>query len=327
MTKSLIPFLALFIHLQATMSQAQDLDLSKDTPFFQKQAQAYQLWLDQSGLGSVLRVHLTEVQPTGLALYLEFQYHNIDSIGVAWKTLKRKFDAERASTLEQTLFYKMVFLMDVPDTLANVQLYNTYDPAGTTLFFRGIFFDGKKVQVDSSGSRAADASFTIQLKDFKGLTKAAKEPVNANISKSIVYQRIFSFAKRRYANKIQADRKPRLEVRDSLETLRFEVKDLTREVLTDAEQPSWCKFLKKWGITDCNWVKREMLAFLVDYKETAPGTFFISITIDGKVGSGYYAKIRDNAYRTMDADFKPYLEKYAEKFRLEVRNYLLTGRP
>ena len=112
-----------------------------------------------------------------------------------------------------------------------------------------------------------------------------------------------------------------------LETLRFEIKDLDREVLTDAEQPYWCQLIKKMGFADCNWVRREMLAFKVTHKTLPTGGFRLGITIDGKVGSGYYDKIRDNAYKPMTTDFNDYLERYAERFRLELRNYLLTGRP
>lgn len=231
---------------------AQNEDLTKSTPFFQQQTQEYQRWLDQSGIGAVLRVQLIEPRPRELPLYLAFRYKNIDSIGVAWKTLKRRFDAANPTTLEQALFYKMVFLMEVPDTLANIQIYNTYEPAGVTLFFRGIYFDGKKVVVDSSGSKAAEASFPISLGDLRPFFRGTTEQLKARISKRVVFQRIYRFAKQRYESKSQPYRKPRVEVRDSFDVLRFEVKDLSREVLSDAEQPYWCNLLRKWKISDCN---------------------------------------------------------------------------
>lgn len=307
----------------AAMAQIEDLTQSK--AFFQQQAQEYQRWLDQSGLGTVLRVHLVDPRPQELPIYLAFRYQKIDSSIVAWRALKSKFEASQPNSLEAELFYKLVYLMEVPDSLANVQIYNTYDPAGTTLFFRGIYHDGKGVRVDSSGSMA-DASFSLQLQDFKGLAKASVEEQRARLSKGLVFQRIYRYAQQRYLSKKQTYRTPRMELRDSLEILRFDIKDLDREVLSDAEQPYWCQLIKKLGFADCNWVRREMLAFKISYKVLPTGGFRLGITIDGKVGSGYYDKIRDNAYKPMTTDFNEYLERYAEKFRLELRNYLLTGK-
>lgn len=325
MQKLLLTLITLFsLHLMSKAQAQEDLTLHRD--FFRQQALEYQRWLDETGLGTVLKVHLIEPRPQELPLYLGFRNQRIDSIVVAWRTLKSKFDAQQPNSLEAELFYRLTYLMEVPDSVANVQIYNTYDPAGTTLFFRGIFHNGAGIKVDSSGSKA-DASFTLTLQDFRGLQKAKVEEQRARLSKPVIFQRIYKYAQQRYGRKNQPMRKPRLELRDSLETLRFEIKDLDREVLTDAEQPYWCQLIKKMGFADCNWVRREMLAFKVTHKTLPTGGFRLGITIDGKVGSGYYDKIRDNAYKPMTTDFNDYLERYAERFRLELRNYLLTGRP
>jgi hypothetical protein len=354
MKKLILNLLSIVLLFSVWHCAAQNEDLTQSTTFFQQQAQEYQHWLDQSGIGAVLRLQVIEPRPQELPLYLAFRYKNIDSIKVAWKTLKRQFDAANATTLEHALFYKLIFLMEVPDTLANIQIYNSYEPDGVILFFRGIYFDGKKVVVDSSGSRAAEtslsitlgelrpffkgttnstnskadeASFLLRLEELKPFFKGTTEQLKAQFSKRAVFYRIYQFAKQRYESKYQPYRKPRVEVRDSFDLLRFEVKDLSREVLTDADQPYWCNLLRRWKISDCNWVKREMLTFLVDYKESAPGIFRIGINIDGKVGSGYYEQIRDNGYRPMDEDFKTYLDNYAKKICLEVYHYLLSVKP
>ncbi len=53
---------------------AQSEDLEKDLPFFKQQEGTYQRWLDQAGLGQVLRVHGTQIEQNRLSLYLGFRY-------------------------------------------------------------------------------------------------------------------------------------------------------------------------------------------------------------------------------------------------------------
>lgn len=324
-------FLFLCIAIRANVSFAQPTHTSSDsiveyTDFFKGQALEYQKWLDQSGLGNVLKVQQVDPRPGELPLYLGFHYQEVDSIQVAWDALKTKFDKERPTTLEQELFYKMVYFMEVPDSVANVQIYHTYDVNKPVLFFRGIYSQNGQILVDTGTAKGSEAGFSLSIEDFDGLQDVAREVVNYRLAKKELFGQIVDFARLKYRKQSFNNGGPKMEIRDSLETLRFEVKDLKREVLTDAEQPFWCEIAQRlWG-SDCDWMKREMLGFTIVHTQKEVGKIQLGITIDGKVGSGYYKKIRDNGYRPMEVDFNSYLERYAEKFRLQLRQYLITGK-
>lgn len=140
--------------LAFSFATAQVEGLVKDAGFFNQQKDTYQRWLDHSGLGEVLHVEELKVEEERLSLYLGFPYSDIDSIVRAWEALKREFEMESPLSLEQQLFYKAVNLMEVRQSLVDVQVYDTYDLRREPLFFRGIYFDEGRVKVEESNPRA-----------------------------------------------------------------------------------------------------------------------------------------------------------------------------
>ncbi|MDX1943595.1 MAG: hypothetical protein SFU99_23715 [Saprospiraceae bacterium] len=321
------PIIAFFIFslLAATALHAQIEDLTKDSEFFEKQKIEYQRWLDHSGLGSTLKVHAIEVKPQQLSLYLAFPYQDIDSIMVAWRTLKSAFEKERPLTLEQELFYKMVHLMEVRQSLANVQIYDTYDLRKEPLFSRAIYFKNDSVNVDASNPKSKIREVNIKPDDFSDMRRMSVQSFNQKFNRKMVYDKIHTYAKQKYERKTCDQRNPQLRLLESDGILRFEIIDLCREVLTDEANPLLCKILRKVGY-DCNWVKRELLTFTVIQRETSTG-FQLSIEIDGKYGSGFYENVRRGGYLSMEIDFDDYLERYADQFKEEIRRLLTNGKP
>ena len=102
-----------------------------------------------------------------------------------------------------------------------------------------------------------------------------------------------------------------------MDVLRFRATDLCREVLTDAANPTLAKILNNFGL-GVNWVKREKLDILIAYEELPKG-FKLTITIDGKYGSGLYNQVGRGGYYSMEGDFDEYLENYADAFKELVR--------
>lgn len=67
-------------------------DLRNDKPFFEREIQTYQRWLDDSGFGDVLQYREMEIKEKELTVYLEFKYEEVDSIVRAWEALKVEFE-------------------------------------------------------------------------------------------------------------------------------------------------------------------------------------------------------------------------------------------
>lgn len=311
------PLLVGALLLAPLLTFAQTEDLQQDSAFFREQSQLYQRWLDHAGFGKVLKVHSVEVKPRQLSLYLAFHATDIDTLSAAWEKLKEDYERVGVVTLEQELFYKMTNLLDVPQTMANVQIYDTYDLSRPTLFFRGIKFQDGSVQVDSSGHKTETREISFSPTDFRNMKSMQVQQFQQRYDRSVVYDKILRCARQRFEVKRCEDRNPRVVVLEKSNVLRFEVLDLCREVLIDEANPTLCQVLRGVGYP-CNWVKRELLIFTVSHQPT-PAGFQLKIELDGKYGSGMYSQVRRGGYLNMEIDFKTYLERYADIFREYLR--------
>jgi hypothetical protein len=324
---SLLPFLAIFVlGIVPSALSAQSADLSRDVDFFRQQEKVYQRWLDQSGLGRVLKVHTTEVDQNKLSLYLAFRYQDLDSIQAGWESLKTAFEVTRPVSLERELFGKMLHFMQVPQEQALVQLYNTYDVTKPELFFRGIYFDAGEgtVKVSENGPKA-ERILKLSPANLGGMKKVSAERFKATYDKATVFRSILSYLEKRYNEDNCANREPKLTLLEEDEVLRFEVTDLCREVLTNAANPLLCELMNNLG-RPCNWVRREKLDFVIAYRPLPEG-FELSMQVEGSYGSGRFSEVPRGGYYSMEMEFKPYLENYADRIKTTLARVILYGKP
>ena len=306
--------------LVLSVASAQPEDLRQDTDFFNRQKETYQRWLGRSGLGNVLKVESIDVKEQRLSIYLGFPYDDIDSIVRTWEVLKREFEAERPITLEQQLFYKAVNLMEVRQSLVDVQIYDTYDLRKEPLFFRGIYFEDGQVKVEESNPKSKVKEVRISPANINGMKGLSEAQFRQAFSRESVYERVLGYARKRYGSTGCEQRSPKVRLLENETVLRFEVEDLCREVLTDEANPLLARILNSCCGQDYNWVKRELLSFLVTHRELPGGQGFqLTIEVDGKYGSGIYEKVQRGGYLSMEVDFDDYLERYADSFREELK--------
>ncbi|MCG8331616.1 MAG: hypothetical protein MI974_28260 [Chitinophagales bacterium] len=307
-------------------SYSQNDSLINEINFFQERMELYQKWLSHSGLGGILKTKQLDVNEAHLTLYLEIPYSDIDSIFSAWNFLKREYEKSSPITLEQQLLYKAIHLMDVDQAQIRVAIYDNYD-SETSFFFRGIFFHNGKVQIKEDNPKSKIRTVTFSADQLEGDSKKITvSKFDTLYNKSKVFSLIYEFAKHNFEQKKRKKceyRNPQVTLLEKSETLRFEVVDLCREVLTDAANPILCDLLKKIPNYDCNWIKREKLTILIAYEEI-PNGFNIHITIDGMYGSGMYENVGRSGYFSMEVDFDEYLERYADSFKELIRQEILS---
>lgn len=311
----------LFVLLSFSTTLAQVEDLTKDTPFFKEQSKLYQRWLDHTGLGKVIKVYDVEVEADELSLFLAFHKEESNYVTNVWEQLKATFDRQNPLSLEQQLFYKMCHIMEIRHSVGNVQLYDTYNLKVEPCFFRGIYFDEKKVKVEESSCRSEIVDLNLRPPTLRSNDKNTVMEFQQILSKEVVYQKILQFAQKKYTQTECIDRYPEIKTLDTDEVLHFEVLDLCREVLIDEAQPTLCTILQTFGY-DCNWVRREKLDFIIKYEPSSSG-IKLNIEIDGKYGSGVYSRVRRGGYINMEIDFDEYLERYAKEFKEELKRFLL----
>lgn len=319
--KNTFPILVLWLFAAALAAQPEDLTRDKD--FFARQGEQYQRWLDHAGLGHALRVHTVEVEPQQLALYLQFPTANSDTAVAIWRRVKMDYDRLNTGlSLEQALFYKTLHLMEVRQSVVNVQIFDTYDTSREPLFYRGIYIKDGHLVVDSSGSMSKKMDIYISPADLSGVKKPSPAEFQQKFSQEAVFGKIFRYAQQRYERQVCVNRHPRVgtPIVDG-NVMRFVVTDLCREVLKDAENDAFCAFLHRY-VKPCNWIQREKLTFTFVYLPRDSG-FLLKCEVDGQVGSGFYDEVGRGGYLNMEIDFDGYLKDYADRLQYELKQAIL----
>ncbi|MEM7512281.1 MAG: hypothetical protein AAF388_15200 [Bacteroidota bacterium] len=228
-------------------------------------------------------------------------------------------------TLEEQLFYKMLFFMELRQGAANVQIYDTYDLRKEPLFFRGIYFstEEEKVLVESSNPKSQTQEIQIPIAGIKQQTGHAGKAIE-EIDKNKLFLYIENFAKAKYLVNTCENRNPMYESRINGEVLKIKVLDLCRVVLVDNTSGPICSILNSIGYA-CNTSVREMLDFTISV-EQKEGTkeAILHMEINGKFGSGYYSEVGRGAYQEMELEprFKEHIIDYAELFASDLAKYL-----
>ncbi|MBK8194294.1 MAG: hypothetical protein IPK76_14180 [Lewinellaceae bacterium] len=302
---------------------AQKEDLTKDTVFFIQQAKLYQRWLEHNGLGKTLHVKTIEVEPQQIALYLAFPTENADSVSAAWMQLKKDYAAQNTGlSLEQELFYKMLHMMEVRQSAANVQLYDTYDTRKEPCFYRGIYVKDGVFKIDTGGCKSKRMDVYISPGDLSGAKKHSVEAFQKQFTQEYVFDKIHRYARQRYERKTCENRTPVVSPQQiDGNMMRFDVVDLCKEVLKDEQNSSICAFLSKY-VKPCNWIKREKLTLTFIYQSNSNG-FLLKCEVEGKVGSGFYDEVGRGGYLDMEIDFDGYLTDYANKLQYELKQAIL----
>lgn len=315
-------------------SQGERQHLGADMPFFEKQAEKYQEWLDKRGMGEALRVERVRFKrkqgltdSTELELFLLLRADNIDTAFAKWWRLKQDFDTD-SDSLEACLFRTFIHKMEIPEAQGNIQVY-IRNKEGAYIKNNHIFIwsDNGVLQRQIRGGTTRAKSFEISVPypiSAAGKSKSAK--VNAAAKRRspdavfnlILYHvRLNMLEHPRYRNEL-SDRRPHIE-NDSIRTattFKFAVADMGREVMTNQSRYIW----EQWfGL---NTIAMERLTFAFEYlPSNADGGYTIKCSIDGKYGSGVF-KPRSSAYEDMSPDFDDFFEKYKNDFRLKLQQIL-----
>ncbi len=296
-------------------------NLTRDSTYFLQQKDEYQRWLVHTGLGRFLRVQDMRIAQEHVHLYLGFHTSNADTIADIWGQLKAAHEAQPGPKFEESLLFRMSNLMGLRQQAAVIEIYDTYDLGRESLFFRRIYFKDGRVEVQEGNPRGEKNRYIhIRPSDIKTGSQAGKTAFAKQYTKDYVFEQIVKFAQQKYAQSPCELRKPAVRPKPHEDYLRFDVSDLCREVVKDAQNPTICKWLNRLGY-NCNWTTRELLSYTFLYLPTNEG-FTLHLTLEGRVGSGYYDTVKRNGYMDMELDFKEELEAYADAIVFEIKKYL-----
>ena len=285
--------------------------LLADQAFFvQTGKNEYQEWLNDSGIGQVIKVRSVEVSEDQVILFLAFYAEDLNYCIAAWRQLKKDFAAKKAISLEQALFYKMIVMMDVPQEQAIIRIYSTLEDQD--YYFGGIHFEKGQVRVlDQLNSRSETRFVEVSPTNLDSLKGEAKARFYKKYDKAKIFNLVLNYAKDKYPNICGEKGGGEIQVLEKGVVLRFRVDDLCREILKSSRNPWYCRFF------NCNYIKRERITFLVTYSKMERGVQ-IGVEVDGRYSSGYYKEVGRKGYHLMDDNFKEDLEEYADIVKLEI---------
>ncbi len=193
--------------------------------------------------------------------------------------------------------------MAIEDAQGRVALFSSYDinKDHEPCFIRGIYFDEGQVQVYEHNCKSEIRDIYVELPQMNNKSQVeVAEFLGASVREE-VFEKVYKYALERGVWEGEG------------KGLRFEVKDLCKEVITESRAPLICY----WLPIDCK-ERREWLTFTITYKETGKG-FKLTCVLDAKVGSGYFGTVGRGAYYDMEIDFEEYLKDYADSFKLELQ--------
>lgn len=293
-------------------------DLTEDEAYFLQQKAEYERWLVQTGLAQYLHVQDLSVSRDRVHLYLGVNAPDAAGAADIWAQLKEHHEATPGPTFEEALHFRLCNLMSLRQQATVIEVYDTYDLSREPLFFRGIYFSEGRVQVKENNPKGDKNRYIhIRSTEVKTGSQAGTASVGKAYTKAEVFDTILAFARQRYTESPCRHRKPAVHPKPYEDYLRFDVSDLCREVIKEAENPTICAWLRRLRY-DCDWTARELLTFTFVYLPTSDG-FTIHLTLEGRVGSGYYDTVKRSGYMDMENDFKQELEDYTDGIVFEIR--------
>lgn len=299
--------------------------------FYQQQEAVYQAWLDQAGLGHIIRVHTTALRQDSLDLYLSIYNPKPPEKGedgagyffANFRHARQQFNARNSLSMEQQLFLKMLHIMEVDPQKASVQFYDSYDMSQPVLGFYGIYYEDQQIQVDSSGFKGTGHAVPVYI--------AVKDSAETGtlVRKEVPPSQVFTCIQSFFEQRLQArpttndcsdlPEKPRaLQVDEN--KFQLSIKPLCKEVLSHQNKPAICDWLNRLGF-NCTTIKKEWLTYTFTITPSPKG-YQLDCYIDGKckapeVFSGTRYQIIDH-----DEASTAILQEYGDALMQELRSFL-----
>lgn len=295
----------------------------EDIVFFQQKSEAFQRWMDKSGLGIALGVTKVRLKQdsTSLELLLQIRSTDLDTAIALWNRVKVDFSPQGSQVLEHKLFRTFVQFMEIPSSQGNVQIY-VLDEYGDYIpcFYVAIWEDAGLIKIESRIGECKDKPIEVKLQPvaIKKTSKGKTTEIQKKLNSSQVFDGIEKYFRDHYMKTTCYDRYPELIIEVKTEyTLRLSISDLCRIVLTDEQKSLWCEAAEALG-WQCNDIKRERLEFEFHYQSENNQ---LTGRLVGKFGSGIY-KPRKSGYSDMEPDFNDYLETFHLTFQQELKKHL-----
>jgi len=291
----------------------------KDVRFFEENEFQFDNWLNYTGLGDFLRINSIEVDYKNqtLDLFLESNYHALDSTISAWKKIKSQFDSTHNDFLETRIIKKFCFLMEIPLEKAHVEIHHQIknNPnQGPSCFYRIITFEKDKVQVEKGGCQTKYADIEIYDFNLKKDLRTTKIE-NLSLEKSMFYN-VKNSIDTFFYEYFQESRNANFEILK--DGKKYRIRNIEREVLKDVEDSFLQKTFKSFG-----WKAGRFENLDIEIKYKFQEMIFIELAIDGKYGSKTFEPHNSNGI-DMEVQHGQKLQEYIDSLGMKIKQHLVN---
>lgn len=323
------PLFYFFFLFQSTFLPAQD-NLAASQPFFQEAAHTYQQWLNGCGLGPAIQVRTAEVKnDTMLVVFLGFQVADPDSAKAVWLRLRQDFAQKTGGdSLETRLFDKAVWYFETTPRQTRLYLRDNYAGPKSLCWEARVVPSGRngrpvfQEKNMDCGFKSQDFPVSIGPQDLSGLRPPASADFKKTMSKKAVFEKLRPWLVQRY-QKAQPDGGwSHIKFTDEWQTLKFEVDDLRREVISTASSSWLCEVLCQCAT--CLPYERMEVVIKYEPSDEPGGAFSLSANIAAKYGSGIW-KPQGGGWHDLDDEpaKKALLKSYGELLMADIKRMLL----
>lgn len=278
---------------------AQSPDLRQDQAFFDQQLPVFQGWLEETGLSPALRAGRVLADSQKVTLFLHLEYADRDTTVSAWNQLRRDFQENSALALEERLFFKMAFVMELPFEKAELRILNLPAYGQMPAIDGTIYYDAAREKVARKGAFRTEVKENVLIPAFVLDTSYTRQlTLSCEMTEQLRYKLNNQLASRLRSYFEKRTDKQYVFLHNKNPVI-LEVMNVKSEVIP----VGW------FGFTNPN----EHLLITIDHKAT-PGGIRIFCIIDGKFGNGLIKPRSVMGFRDMSPEYKTELVRYGKVF-------------
>ncbi len=289
------------LHLSYIQLNAQKFDLRGNQAFFDQQLPVYQEWMEETGLSPALKASHVVVDSQKVRLVLVLDFADRDTAASAWNQLRQDFQKTSALALEERLFFKMAFVMELTLEQTELRILNLPAYGQLPAIDGTIFYDTLKEKVGIKGVFRTEVKAEVFIPSFVLDTSYTKNFAITNASN------LNEESRYRLNNKIAIRLKNYFGKRTDMQNVFPRSRNpVVVEVMNIKSEVIPAGIL---GFTNPN----EHLLITIDHKSTPEGIRFFC-TIDGKYGNGLIKPRSVMGFRDMSPEYKCELARYINVF-------------
>jgi len=278
------------------------------TDFNAENKQAFEKKLSEMGLLQTLKLKELKQEKGIYYFRLQFIAENQDESNTAWVSMKALFGKEKSVSLPEYLYFFFIGWFEIPNP-QNVLLEIRHSYLTEECPFVQYYFDDKTNNfVLNETLCKADISETIKLNELSFLTKKYVLE-NKETSKELIYEKLLKRFKEIYTKEKGFEKKSTAKFvptyRKGADSLTFEVKNLQKEVLTQAGENFVYTMLT--FLTGETYLPFEHLKFSIIYNIEKQE---IKVKVIGRYGSGLHGNKEWSEMTDMDKGLPVLINNY-----------------